>query len=202
MLLANIIYFPGTGGSFLRRALTLSDLCIMHDANQQLSAREKFVAYNNWNRHAWKGAENLHRPAYRTGQQEFWLFEQSHLYLIDAWHPAEFSAHDQTASAWQPGAWPWLIVITVRPEHRDFLERNQQTKSYRLDWHTENTQLQYLTHLYASRIIELSFDTLLTRSDFLRSVENIDRVLHLDLAMDLVAKLWTTWYEESRATWL
>ena len=201
MLMANIIYLPGSGGSFLRRALTLSDRAVMADPQHKITALEKFSCYSNWNHAEWKQAEKMHRPAYRTGQQEFWLFEQSDMYVIDAWHPAEFDEHDRKGTAWNPGAWPWLVVITVGEQHRLFLHQNQATKCYTLDWNKEHTHLQNLIARYESRMINLDFDDLLDRSRFLLAVERIDRCLHLDLVMPLVDQLWATWYQESMAVW-
>jgi len=201
MLLANIIYFPGTGGSFLRRALTLSDQAIMHDSHQQISAKEKFFLYNNWNAQEWKQAEKMYRPDFKTGNQEFYCFEQSNLYLIDAWHPTEFLDHDNQGTAWQTGAWPWLIFITVEQYHREFLEKNQSTKSYNLDWQKESESFQCLRDRYHDRALYLKFNDLLNESIFLQNIQDIDRKINVHLDLTLVNKLWTKWYKESMKIW-
>ena len=201
MLLANIIYLPGTGGSFLRRALTLSDRAIMHDSRQQISAQEKFLLYNNWNSQEWKQAEKMYRPAYKTGDQEFYLYEQSNLYLIDAWHPAEFIEHDNLGTAWQTGAWPWLIFVTVEQHHKEFLEQNQSSKSYSLDWQKESESIRYLIDRYHDRALYLKFDDLFDELIFLQNIQGIDRKINLNLDLTLVNQLWIRWYTESMKVW-
>lgn len=202
MLAASVIYLPGTGGSFLRRVLTLSDKSIMHHANEKLSATQKFLSYDNWTAHDWKQGEKQHRPAYRTGDQEFWRFESSPLYHIDAWHPAEFVDYDSHATVWQTGAWPWLIVITVTDQHRIFLEQNQATKTYSLDWLWEKDRLAVIVERYPERVISIPFESLRDRCDFLQHIRMIDQALDLDLDLDLVDRLWHSWYRASMLTWL
>ena len=201
MLLANIIYLPGTGGSFLRRALTLSDLAIMYDSQQQISAQEKFLLYNNWNPQEWKQAEKMYRPAYRTGDQEFYLFEQSNLYLIDAWHPTEFIEHDNLGTAWQTGAWPWLIFVTVEQHHKEFLEQNQSSKSYSLDWQKESESLRCLIDRYHDRALYMKFDDLFNEQIFMQKMQNINRHINLHLDLSFVNQLWSNWYKESMKVW-
>ena len=82
MLKAAIIYIPGTGGSFLRRALSLGQNLMVETAYKVVDVETKFSLFNNWNFADWKSAEKLHRPAYRINQQEFYHFEQSKLWQI------------------------------------------------------------------------------------------------------------------------
>ena len=100
MLKASIIYIPGTGGSFLRRVLSLGKNMIVDLAYRKLDTDQKFNLFNNWNSHNWKMAEALYRPEYRSGAQNFFEFEKSPLFLIDAWHPTEFLSHDQGQQCW------------------------------------------------------------------------------------------------------
>jgi hypothetical protein len=173
----------------------------MHDSHQYIPSNEKFALYNNWDSQEWKQAEKMHRPAYRTGDQEFYLFEESDLYLIDAWHPTEFLYHDTLGTVWETGAWPWLIILTVEQYHRSFLQQNQSSKSYNLEWEKESNSMKQVINRYDDHALYLKFDALLDEKEFLNSIQNIDRQIKLNLDMPLVKKLWNKWYEQSIKVW-
>jgi hypothetical protein len=201
MLKAAIIYIPGTGGSFLRRALSLGKDLIVESAYDTVDIEQKFSLFNNWNAVDWKPAEKLWRPAYRDNKQEFYHFEQSNLLLIDAWHPMEFLQHDQQESAWPAGKWANLIFINVNESAREFIERNQKTKAYCVDWQREMHSLTVLRNQYKDNIYDIQFDDLLDQQQFLTHANKINSQLNLNLNMNLVAQLWKSWYNASLAIW-
>ena len=201
MLTAAVIYVPGSGGSFLRRALCLSDDAIFEHADVAVSALDKFHCYNNWNTNDWKSTERLFRPLYRTGVQEFCDFEKSALRLIDAFHPEEFWNHEQNQIAWLENAWPNLIFISVNPSRRNFLENNQGTKNYSVNFDLEHLYWQQLFDRYDGAKYLLDFEQLLSWQDFSVWVNNIDQHLELGLRFDLVQQLWASWFECSSRIW-
>jgi len=201
MLKAAIIYIPGTGGSFLRRALSLGQNFIVETAYEEVDVGQKFALFNNWNSINWKTAETLHRPAYRNNRQDFYHFEQSQLWLIDAWHPTEFLQHDQQGICWVPGNWNNLIFINVNDSIREFIEYNQQTKAYRVDWQEETNNLALLRNQYKNKIVDIDFDDLCNQQQFLVQVNKINSKLELQLDMDLVAQLWKSWHTASEQIW-
>lgn len=201
MLKAAIIYVPGTGGNFFRRALSLGKDLIAETAHESIDVEQKFQLFNNWNSINWKSAEHLHRPAYRHTDQEFYHFEQSKLLLIDAWHPVEFLQHDRQASAWSTGKWPNLIFINVNDSNREFIERNQKTKAYRVDWAAETSDFDLLKQQYKDKSIDIDFDDLLNQQQFLAQVNRINSKLDLQLDMDLVSQLWESWHTASETVW-
>lgn len=201
MLKAAIIYIPGTGGSFLRRALSLGQNFIVEKAYEVVDINQKFVLFNNWNFTDWKSAEKLHRPAYRNNNQEFYHFEQSKLLLIDAWHPTEFLQHDQQESCWLSGCWNNLIFINVNASDREFIEHNQQTKAYHVDWASETHNFEVLRNQYKNKIVDIGFDELCNQQEFLVQVDQINSKLELQLDMDLVTRLWKSWHTASGKVW-
>lgn len=201
MLMANIIYLPGTGGTFLRRALSLSDRAIMSEPDSWPSAKVKFDFYKEWDLSNWTSKEILYRPRYRDGESEFYLYEQSTGYLIDAWHPVEFLTHDSNNLVWETGAWPYLIFINATDQYREFLEANQYTKQYRLDWDQEHRAMSQLQETYRDKKIEIDFDDLLDRDRFVAASSKINLEMALDLDMLLVEKLWEDWYHKSQIVW-
>jgi hypothetical protein len=201
MLKAAIIYVPGTGGSFLRRTLSLGKDLIVETAYESIAVEQKFQLFNNWNSINWKSAEKLHRPAYRNNKQEFYHFEQSDLLLIDAWHPTEFLQHDQSESAWPTGQWANLIFINVTESGREFIEHNQQTKMYRVEWATEIHNFNLLKQQYKDISINIDFDDLCNQQQFLVQIDKINFKLDLHLDMDLVAQLWKSWHTASEHIW-
>jgi hypothetical protein len=201
MLKAAIIYIPGTGGNFLRRALSLGQDLIVETAYDLVDVDQKFALFNNWNSANWKSAENLYWPAYRHNKQDFYHFEQSELLLIDAWHPEEFFQHDSQELCWTAGQWNNLIFINVNDSYREFIEHNQKTKMYRVHWETEKLNLDLLRNQYKNKIIDIEFDDLCDQQQFLVQVDKINSVLSLNLNMNLVSQLWKSWHVASEKIW-
>ena len=202
MLKVAIIYVPGTGGSFFRRVLSLSESTIVSNSTKQISAEEKFELFNNWDAKNWKASEQLGCPAYRDGSEDFFYFEESHLSLIDAWHPTEFLEHDQKENCWTTGAWPHLTFIDVKDSHHNFILKNQRTKTYTLDWNKEIQHMHELKQLYVDRSITIDFDDLLQKSTFESCLTRINSKFELDLRLDLAVALWDKWYDQSQQTWI
>jgi len=202
MLKAAIIYLPGSGGNFLRRVLSMSQDCIVNDAYTQFNVQQKFALFNKWNSKNWKAAESLYRPIYRTGGQEFYHFEQSNLLLIDSWHPTEFLTHDQQQICWSTGSWPYLIFLHIQDSFKEFIEKNQKTKTYKLDWGLEQQEFAVLRNQYDNRAIDINFDDLCDEQKFFYAIEKINTQLSLNLDLELSLQLWKTWYSKSEAAWV
>lgn len=196
-----IIYVPGTGGSFLRRALSLNQCAVVSDANQAIATQEKFRLFNDWSPTKWKLAENRFRPLYRTGEQDFYKFEQSDLWLIDAWHPDEFITTDDNGSCWVPNTWPGFVFINAADHHRSFIEQQQQNKGYMANWSIEQQQFRKIKDQYGTQAHELTFDDLLDCELFLKQIVQIDQKFELGLDLELVEQLWNNWYASSVKAW-
>lgn len=201
MLKAAIIYIPGSGGSFLRRALSLSNQSIFENAFETKSSQEKFSLFNNWNEYDWKSAETLYRPLYRLNQQDFIDFEVSNLFLIDAWHPVEFTECDQSQRCWEKGAWPNLIMISINRSFRPFIESNSGRKKYSVDWDKEQQAMTDIRAIYQDKIIDLDFTDMLNEQKFLRQIESISFKLSLNLEINLASSLWQKWIDKSNRIW-
>jgi hypothetical protein len=209
MLVAPIIYIPGTGGNFLYRVLTLSEKTAFGDSvdtaelnyNHHVATLDRLAKYNTWNSEDWKGEELKYNPAYKTGTLEFHNYETTTYKIIDPWHPSEFYDHDQNSKCWEKGAWPNYIFIQTSDRHKTFLLNNQTTKQYNLDWQTQTTCMQQLKTQYQSQSIDIDFDDFFDQQQFLSSVGRVDRQLELSLDFDLVKIMWQKWYVESQKIW-
>lgn len=201
MINSVIVYLPGSGGNFLRRALSLSQNSIVEFAEIRLGVQEKFYMFNDWSPDNWKHKEKLHRPAYRTGQQHFVDFEKSDLYLIDAWHPVEFLNHDNSEMCWSSQAWPKLVFLHVKNQQRNFLEKNQKNKQYSLNWDQEQSCFLQLREKYADREIDIDFEFLLDQTLFESTIQTLDYQLQLNLDLKSAVQLWRHWHNQSMITW-
>lgn len=201
MLNSVILYIPGSGGSFLRRALSLSDNSVMEFAEIKIAVEEKFTMFNNWNSTHWKSAEKMYEPAYRVGAQDFFEFENSDLYFIDAWHPVEFLEHDRSEICWPTGQWPRLIFLHISEQHRNFIERNQSSKQYSVDWDSEQNCFLKLRQQYQKEAIDIEFESLLSEKTFESTIRHLDQTLELKLNIPLAMKLWSKWYTQSTIVW-
>lgn len=202
MLKCAVLYIPGSGGSFLRRALSLSDKTIFESSTESVNAEQKFQCFNHWNMKNWKSAEKLHRPNFRNGSEHFYEFENGPLAVIDAWHPTEFLRADQDQSAWSTGAWPNLVFLHVDSQLREFFMQNQKTKSYHLDWHQEQQDFFTLKNLYRDRAINIDFYELCDRQKFHDCITRLDQLLDLELRVDLALELWKNWFTQSQLIWI
>lgn len=202
MLKCVIVYIPGSGGSFLRRALSLSDQTVFESSLQYMSADEKFQHFNNWDPLDWKTAERSHRPKFRTGSEHFYKFEETALTVIDAWHPTEFLHCDQNQACWVTGSWPKLIFLSVDIKLKEFFLQNQKTKSYYLDWHQEQQNFLLLKTLYSDRAVDINFYELCDLARFHDCICRLDHELDLQLRIDLALELWKNWYTKSQLVWI
>lgn len=196
-----ILYLPGTGGIFLRRVLSMNRHSIVSSVDQHVDLQQKFELFNVWDSSNWKPKEILHRPLYRTGHEEFYKFEESDQWLIDAWHPGEFIDHEQTGQCWIPGVWPGFVFITVNDKHRTFIEQQQKNKSYDLDWDWEQLNFSKAQQMYSDRAVEINFDCFFDCDNFLNQVTVIDKHFQLELDLTLVKLMWENWYRHSVQVW-
>lgn len=209
MLKATVIYIPGTGGSFLTRVLALSDRCICgtNGCNLQeyavpVPAAEKFIKYNNWVDADWKSAENSYRLGYKLGLVDFYHYEQSDLWLIDSWHPVEFTTIQDNKSLWGDQNYEFKVFIDVDEQAREFLITNQNSKAYALDWPGEIAAMHKLQQQYKDHSIGIKFADMLDENSFLNSVSKINDLLELELNFDLVQQMWSKWFEASNKIWI
>ena len=201
MLKAAIIYIPGSGGSFLRRVFSMSKNSIVDTPTNSVDLEEKFELCNYWHAERWKMGENIVRPEFHSGSYEFYHYEHSDLDLVDAWHPTEFLSHEFTEQCWIKGAWQHLIFVNIGDARREFIERNQKTKSYQVNWAQEQEAMLELKQHYRNRSAELDFDDIVDSTRFENAVTRIDSKLALGLDLDLAIKLWSAWYNTSREVW-
>lgn len=201
MLKACILYLPGSGGTLLYRTLTLSTktICGNH-LDRDLLAQQRFDCYNQWSSADWKKAERQELLSYKSGDRNYADFVNTPRWLIDVWHPVEFCDHINIL--WEPDLSFFELLIAVDPSgHRDFLERNQGVKNYRLDWDREWESYVWCQHRFKDIWVQYPFDHLLDLDEFLCMISQINARLDLGLDFDLVEKLWRSWYDESVKTW-
>lgn len=201
MLKAAIIYIPGSGGSFLRRVFSMSENSIVTNPDIKLTVEEKFNLFTQWNTHHWKAGERKGQPGFRAGSDDFYLYETSHLELVDAWHPTEFLEHDRNQQCWLTSAWQHLIFVNIDDSRREFIERNQKTKYYQVDWPREQAAMTELKQQYQDRSTEIDFEDLLDLAKFIPVVERTNQQLNLGIDLTRIADLWHSWHRASQETW-
>jgi hypothetical protein len=200
MLKCCIIYFPGTGGNFLRRVLSLSENSMVEDPQKKLSIHNKFELFNNWQTNNWKKFENLYRPGYRTGSYQFNEFENSPLELIDAWHPEEFYNHDTQGLAWEKGQWQHLVFINISEKNKSFLSQQQNAKCYSCNWASEEPCMHNLKLMYGLSYT-INFDSLLDLDEFKVQIKKLNDYCDFKVDIDSACQLWHSWYEKSKQVW-
>lgn len=200
MLKCCIVYFPGSGGNFLRRVLSLSNDSLVVDPAENISLQEKFKIFNNWKTDNWKKYENQHWPSYRSGITNIVEFENSKLKLVDAWHPEEFYTHDINGYAWEKGKWEHLIFININSQDKIFLTKQQHSKHYSCHWHTEEPAMQKLKTMYPESL-EIDFQDFFELNLFKTQIKKVSDYCQLDLDIDLACILWENWYSKSKQIW-
>jgi hypothetical protein len=210
VLKASIIYYPGSGGSFLFRVLTLSEKTIMGSGGEHVTEHSDFFTktqrlerYLNWGgyNNEWKKNEGLARLTYKTGLSQFVDYEDSVLWLIDKLHPTEFAFYE-SQNLWQSdNTFEKFIFIEVDSDDIDFLLANQKTKSYNLNFEKEQCLYQQLSSRFDKNKYSLKFKSLFDESLFLQEIQNINRWLNLELDFELVKILWNKWFLESKVIW-
>lgn len=201
MLKAAIIYIPGSGGSFLRRVLSMSPNSIVVNPDVKVAVEEKFRLFSQWDTQYWKKGERQGQPGFRAGRDDFYLYETSHLELIDAWHPSEFAEHDRDQQCWLTGAWQHLIFVNIGDHRKEFIERNQTTKFYQVNWTREQAIMLELKQQYQDSSTEIDFEDLLNLDRFLPAVEQINQKLNLGIDLARVGDLWHSWHQASQEIW-
>lgn len=199
MLKCCIIYFPGSGGTFLRRALSLSNNTTAYNSTDLISVDDKIKNFQ-WDANNWKKAEQMCRLDYKIGKEDFGHYERSELYVIDSWHPEEFYHTDQNSLCWEQGAWQDLIFINVNYSHKEFLMRNQTTKKYNLNWSAEEKYMDKLCIQYPDSL-HINFDDLLEESKFENCLDKIKNYTDLIFDKKIVLDFWKTWVTQSNIVW-
>ena len=200
MLKCCIIYFPGSAGNFLRRALSLSNDSLIVDPNENIPLGEKFEILNNWKIDNWKKYEKQYLPGYRSGMSNIVEFENSDLKLIDAWHPNEFYNHDINEYAWEKGKWEYLVFININSQDKIFLTEHQHSKHYSCQWLTNEPAMKKLKNMYPDSI-GINFQSFFHFDLFNAQIKKISDHCQLDLDVNLACDLWKNWYSKSKQIW-
>lgn len=204
MLKAVIVYMQGTGGNLLSRSLCLADNTISPVAvelkDQQptlnLNAQQKFEICNNWNWQDWSQTETKICYWYKFGLQEFVNYEQSDLYLIDAFHPVDWENENKKQVLWSdPSVWQHIVMITWQPESFDLihqmarLKRKDLNHSARLPKEMAAYDRILATHAGPT----IAWESMLNKHTYLTEITKLAQVLQLNVDLDLVAQLWDSW---------
>lgn len=210
MLKASIIYYPGSGGSFLGRILSLHPNAMMGTNGQNLNEHsdrvstadklEKFIKWGGYNRQ-WKINESSTKFSYKTGANQFIDYETSPLWLVDHLHPTQF-LQLESHGLWEPtNTFEKFVFITINDNDKNFLEQNQRAKSYVFEYDQEYPKFLELKERFKNNSIDIPFDCFRDRVKFLKNIQVVDQWLGFDLDLDLVKKVWTAWQEASNTVW-
>jgi len=200
----------GSGGNFLHRVLTLSEKTIpliqhvdttINQVEYQLSASSRFSLYNHFDPVDWRTSEFSLIMQYTWGQNDFVKYEKSNRYLIANWHPREFLLEDQKQLLWPSGSWPHLIFITTTPEDMQFLNTVGIRKNYPPNTKEMINSMTALQDKYHKTSINIPFSSMLVFDTFIKNIKLLDKILKLNLEMDLVKQLWESWIYYSRTCW-
>lgn len=210
MLKTLILYLPGTGGSFLKRILTLSEKTIAgtggDDATEyqtKFSANDRLSMNLQWGGYGskWKDNERLTRYGYVLGITDWVNYEDSPLWFIEKWHPFEYR-NVKEQGLFGENFFESIINIQVGDEHKKFLLDNQQSKKYTLDWDKDHQELECIRAAHVDiPWINIPFSNFFKQQEFLDNIEHINQQLELELNMDYVDQLWQRWFAESNKVW-
>ena len=208
MLKATIVYLPGSAGTMLYTILTLSEKTItgtggadLQEYNTRLSSEEKYKRYLGWDAQNWKRQEAKNELSFKQGFIDFFQYENSELWLIDQWHALQFANMHRNQTLWGSNFYQWIIFIEVSNSDRAFLLKNQNAKAYFLDFDAEIQQLRQLQTQFKDKAIFVPFSSFFDQQMFLHEINRLDKILELELPMDLVASLWNAWFQESLCAW-
>ena len=209
-LKAVVIFYPGSGGAMLSRVLSLSDKTIMgtngenpQEHSTTVSVKEKAQRFLNWGGYGkdWKENERLGRYSYKIGKSQFADYEYSALWLIDRLHAIEFHAHETKGYRNPNNTFKNFIFITITDQERAFIEKNQASKLYTIDYNQEALMQQKLIERFDDRSYYVPFSSFFDQEQFMAHVEKLNRCLELELDLDLGLQVWKKWLHESLAVW-
>ena len=128
MLTACIVYIPGAAGNLLARCLSLDPTTVPY--GKALSAKDRFLEYNNWNKKDWVSSEVDIEIPYMKGIGDFCTHETDELKLVHRLHPDQFI--DGKENLWT-GSYQWQHTIFIEPDDMDTIKKLAQTKRTDLD---------------------------------------------------------------------
>ena len=208
MLKAVVVYMQGTGGNLLSRSLCLANNTIsplpIEYADQQprldLDKQEKFKIYNNWNAHDWTQTEKEITIWYHSGRQDFVNYEQSNMYLIDQFHPADFEKENSDKILWNNlSQWSHVILITWQQQSLDLIRKLARLKrtdlNHSLQLPKEIKTYQQILSQHSG--LTVAWENMLQKSTYQVEVEKLALALDLDLDLDLVGSLWDSWKQST-----
>lgn len=209
MLTAAIVYLCGSGGQFLNRVLALSEKTIPmvknndNNINQptlQIDAQSRFELYNCFDPSDWRTSEFSLVYQYRWGRNDFFNYENSRMSFIDSWHPHVFVSEEDN------GLWPydkWPMVILIECDHDDikFLNAQSKNKLYFPNTKAHCHAMETVKQRYQHKIFKIPFKSFLNQDTFIPYVQQINKLLDLDLDFVLVEKLYDNWITQSLCCW-
>jgi hypothetical protein len=209
-LKAVVVFYPGSGGAMLSRVLSLSDKTIMgtNGENPQehstvVSIKEKAQRFLSWGGYGkdWKENERRGRYSYKIGKSQFIDYKQSALWLIDRLHATEFYVYESQGLWNSNDTFENFIFIDITDQDRAFIEKNQASKLYTIDYAQEVLMWHRLIWRFDNRSYHVPFSSFFDQGQFMSHVDKLNRWLDLELDLDLVALVWKKWLDESQAVW-
>jgi hypothetical protein len=210
VLKASIIYYPGSGGSFLFRVLTLSEKTIMGtggtDPCEPITCFTKFQRLERYlnlggSGPDWKKNEGVARLSYKLGVTEFIDYETSSLWLIDKLHPSEYT-HFELQNLWEPhNMFEHFVFVDIDSDDQEFLAKNEKSKIYNFNYENEQILYKKLSDQFVDNAHRIKFKSFFDESSFVQEIQEIDLKLNLELDFDLVKILWRKWFFESTRVW-
>jgi hypothetical protein len=173
----------------------------LDEYKKKLTANEKFIRYTTWNSTDWKRSERRDELSYKIGAIDFHHYEECELWTIDNWHPIEFYTHHTQKILWDKNFYEKVISIQVGLEHKEFLLKNQITKSYSLDFDNEYQCQAEISTMFKDILLTIPFDSFFDRIQYLNQISKLDTELDLELDLNLVDDLWKLWFSQSSITW-
>ena len=209
MLKTAIVYLQGSGGNLLSRALALSEQTVAYlpkqVAEQQptltISARDRLNLYNNWNSSNWTQTEKDIAIWYHHGNQHFYRYEDTSLWLIDQFHPAMFADKLEKKVLFEStDQWQHLIFIQWQPSSLDTIKKLAKIKRVDLG-HVDQINFielavfEQLTKTYPAHVV--NWEEMLHEETFINAIQELSEKLNLVLDFSLVRILWKKWKAET-----
>ena len=209
-LKAVVVFYPGSGGAMLSRVLSLSTKTIMgtngenpQEHSTATSVKEKAERFLSWGGHGkdWKENERRGRYSYKTGASEFIDYEQSALWLIDRLHATEFYNYENQG-LWEPdNTFENFVFIDITDQDREFIEKNQTSKQYTIDFAQESLMWHRLIKRFDHVSYHVPFASFFDRVQFMAHVDKLNHWLDLELDLGLAEQVWKKWLDESLVIW-
>ena len=195
MLTACIVFIPGSAGNLLQRSLSLDPATVPY--GKAITAKDRFIEYNNWDSNNWTESEIHLDVDFKTIPDTYVNHEISEEKLIHRLHPEQYE--DGELTLWNASyKWKNKIFIEVDNEDIEFVTHLAQLKRRDLQHIVQiPNEIKAYNRLIDQATYIINFKTFFDNEKFYKETEKICSTIDVNYYDEYVKEIHKKWIDET-----